>query len=121
MANKGFYVDIENVEQEIKRIRLYEIEKRENVKGIIKKSAQKVNREAKKRAPVLSGDTKASIKTKYYENGLFATVRPRLPKGWKAHFHEYGTVKMRARPFMTPAEETTRPQYLSDLQQEVRK
>ncbi|SHK48929.1 HK97-gp10 family putative phage morphogenesis protein [Paramaledivibacter caminithermalis] len=119
MANRGFYIELENVERTIREIGLFQIEKRENVKKIIKKTAKRVVKEAKARVPVDTGETKKSIKAKYLEGGLMATVKPRLPGGWKAHFHEYGTVKMRARPFMGPAEEVSRNDYLQEMRSEV--
>lgn len=46
-------------------------------------------------------------------------------KGFIAHFHEYGTSKMPANPFMRPADEKTRKQqdaiYEAELQKEVDK
>ncbi|MDK2986535.1 MAG: hypothetical protein PWQ96_2179 [Clostridia bacterium] len=119
MANRGFYVELENVEETIREIGLFQIEKREKIKKIIMKTARKVVKEARSRVPVDTGETKKSIKAKYFEYGLMATVKPRLPGGWKAHFHEYGTVKMRARPFMGPSEEVVRNEYLNELRNEV--
>lgn len=46
-------------------------------------------------------------------------------KGFIAHFHEFGTSKMPAKPFMRPADEYTRKQqdsiYEAELQKEVDK
>lgn len=45
--------------------------------------------------------------------------------GFVAHFHEYGTEKMPARPFMRPADESTKIQqeeiYTNELQKQVDK
>ncbi|WP_069649641.1 hypothetical protein [Caloranaerobacter ferrireducens] len=132
MAHKGFYIDVENVEQTIREIGLFEIQKKENIRKLVKKTARKVVKEARKRFKFNSPDTKASIKAKYFNYGLMATVKPRLPKGWKAHWFEYGTKErytksgkytgeMQGKPFMGPAEEVVRPEYLAELIKEVKK
>lgn len=132
-VNKGFYVDVENVESEIRKIGLYEIEKKESIRRIVRSTAKKTVKSAKRRVTFKkTGNTRKSIKAKYYNYGLLAIVKPRLPKGWKAHFFELGTKqrktksgkntgKIKARPFMGPAEDEVRPGYLADLKKEVMK
>lgn len=125
MANRGFYTDIEveGVEQVIKKIGLFEIEKRQKIKTQVRLTSKKIASTAKKEVNrhSKSKDTKKSIKTKILNDGLSATVKPRLPQGYKAHWIEYGTVdrknkgrtgkykgrktgKVKADPFMKPAE-----------------
>jgi HK97 gp10 family phage protein len=43
--------------------------------------------------------------------------RYRVTTDWKAHFLEYGTVKMSPRPFLVPAFEETRGEILADVMQ----
>lgn len=132
MANKGFYIDVKNVESEIRKIGLFKIEKKENIRRIVRKASNKVVKGARRRVPKKSGETKKSIKAKYFDFGLMATVKPRLPKGYKAHWFEFGTElrktkkgkptgRIKARPFMGPAEDEVRSSYLAELKKEVMK
>ncbi|CRF29036.1 phage protein%2C HK97 gp10 family [Mycobacterium tuberculosis] len=45
---------------------------------------------------------------------------PTRPKGSHAHLLEFGTVKMSARPFITPSAEDQRPKYLDDVRKAVK-
>lgn len=120
-ANKGFYVEVKGINETVKKINIFQTKKITEVKGLVKETAKNVQKEAKSKSPKLTGDTKASIGTKFYDNGLHARVKPKLPKGYKAHWLEYGTVKMAARPFMTPAEQSAESSYNSKLKDIVNK
>lgn len=115
IKNAGFYIDVQGIDETIAKINVFQTKKILEVKTVIKETANKAKKEAKSRAPKLTGDTKASISTKFYDNGLHARVKPKLPKGYKAHWHEYGTVKMSATPFMSVAEELVKNDYNSKL------
>lgn len=126
--NKGFYVDMDKVQLEnaIRKLDIFHLEKRDNVKKIIRRTAKDIQETAQVLVPVGEGETKYSIKPKYFEGGLASTVGPRLPDGWKAHFWEFGHYntwskkEVPARPFMTPAAEIHRPKYLQKLKKEMR-
>jgi len=117
--NRGFYVGVDGIEETIREIGLYQIKKKEAIKKVIQNTAKDVRRDAKKGAPKLTGKTKTSIKIKYFDFGLVAVVRPVLPDGWKAHFFEFGTIKMDERPFMKPAEDNNKQAYLCQIQSEL--
>lgn len=132
--NAGFYVEVKGIDDTITKINIFKTKSLQEAKLIIKDTANDVRKTAKANAPKFSGtysakesarskpgDTKASIRVKTYDNGLHARVKPSLPKGWKAHFLEYGTTKMRARPFMGPAEEAARPKYNNRIKALVNK
>ncbi|MEV2699506.1 hypothetical protein ABND62_21730, partial [Paenibacillus larvae] len=73
------------------------------------------------------GDLKRSIRPKYMEGGLSATVVPRKPKGAHRHLVEYGTRqrrnkkganrgKMPKKPFMSIAERHAEGRYNKELE-----
>lgn len=81
--------------------------------AVIAESAEEIQWEARERVPVLSGETKKSITVVYRDGGRVA----RIGSGYYlARFHEQGTSKMDATPFMMPAYELVRPKYLSRIE-----
>ena len=70
----------------------------------------KTRKGSKKRYKLVQpGRLKKSIKTKVNARGSKAWVRV---KQFYGYFLEYGTVKMAARPFLTPAAEKMRPWFI---------
>ncbi len=71
-----------------------------NTRSAVKKSAEKVVRDAKARAPILTGELRGSIGSKSRSAGksvdIFASAR-------HAIFQEYGTANHSAQPFLYPA------------------
>lgn len=129
-------VKIEGVGATVKSIGLFDLKMRKEFIGLVRVTAKGLSKDAKSKAPVSSrpkmrgksGDLKRSIRPKYFDNGLSATVVPRKPKGSHRHLVEYGTQrrftknganrgKMPAIPFMGPAEKTMETSY----NQKVRK
>ena len=72
---------------------------------------------ARNRAPVLSGELRASIEVQP-ESELSKTV---VVGKFYGSFVEFGTHKMAAKPFLTPATETTRPNFLAEMGKIVEK
>ena len=78
------------------------------VVGGIRAGSKPIVKEMKANAPKDTGELVKSIgvvkrRTDDKSIVLF-TVAPRIKKGgWKAHFHEFGTSKMAAHPFIRPA------------------
>ncbi len=70
---------------------------------IVDDTAKLMSREAKQRCPVDTGALRNSIAAR--KNGLKATVGAGNNNVNYASFVEYGTYKMAAQPFMTPAKE----------------
>jgi len=93
--------------QDLKRIlEAFPVKVEKNImRGAVRAGAKLVQQEAKSNARVLSGQMRNGIKIGTNSRGgkVTATVRARGPHGYLALFHEYGTVKMRAHPFMRPA------------------
>lgn len=113
-------VKVLGLEETIREMRRYELDKIEDTKKVIKKTALKVKKDAQSKAPYLTGETKMSIGYNTYNGGLAMRVKPKKPKGYKAHWHEYGTSKMSAKPFMTPAEKGAENQFRSDIEKIVK-
>lgn len=103
----------------------------------LKKAAVPLKNDIERRAPKYTWDfveTLRVAKTKFKNNigehqvvvGFKKGRQDGEPlKGFIAHFHEYGTVKMPAKPFMRPADEATKAEqeaiYTAQIQVEVDK
>jgi HK97 gp10 family phage protein len=85
------------------------------------KSAGKIRKSGKARVAVLSGDLKKSIKAKYSKDKLSATIGPQGKGAWKAHFIEWGTVEHSAKPYMTPAYEENKNDYIDGMKKALGK
>lgn len=86
----------------------------EITENIVKTAAYKVERKAKQKCPVDKGRLKGSITTK--TQGIEAEVGTNVEY---ATFIEYGTVKMAAQPFMTPARQDVENELNSIIAKEV--
>jgi len=88
----------------------------EKVKQAIKQeigaSALRIQASAKRRCPVRTGALRNSITVDLYGE-MSAEIAPHMPY---AIFVEFGTRKMRARPYMTPAAEEERPRLAKELE-----
>lgn len=109
------------------------------VKEAVGEAALNVQREARRRCPVDTGRLRSSIRPTFHDNGLAAEVgtdvayaadveygtapheiRPKRKKAlfWKGADHPVRRVKhpgTRARPFLFPAWEQERPQFLARI------
>ncbi len=111
---------VTGIEKAIEKIKRYSEEKQKGVKEVIEQTASDIEQSMKDFVPVDSGITQESIRTELSESGLAARIGPKKPKGFKAHWLEFGTVKMSARPFMVPAYEKNKPEYIRRLEKELR-
>lgn len=95
----------------------------------VKKTAQKIKKSARSRVAVDEGDLKKSIGMRRSKDGLSAVVGPFGKKGsttkygvfWRAHFIEWGTVDQPAQPFMTPAYEENKSDYIEGMKKALNK
>lgn len=118
-------IKVEGGEATVRAINVFDMETKQEFIKLVQQTAKQVQKTAKANAPVSkrpksrgkSGDLKKSIRPKYFDSGLSATVVPRKPKGSHRHLVEYGTQprrtksganrgKMPAKPFMGPAEQS---------------
>lgn len=91
---------------------------RAGLKLAVKASAAAIKADAKKRAPVESGNLKKSIRYRVDPDGLGATVRV---DEFYGRFVEYGTTSQDPQPFMTPAAEAERTRFPGRISDDVRK
>lgn len=86
--------------------------------GAIRAGANVVRDEARRLAPIDTGNLRksiASIKRKGDKNTIQFSVTPSRGgknNGWYAHFLEFGTSKMTAKPFLRPAFESQQDEVL---------
>lgn len=111
---RGVHVEVEGVEDLRRAFAKLEVASLREAKAVVRESALDMEGEALGRADWQddTGDTRRSIKTIIRDGGLSATVGSGY---FKARFHEFGTINMVARPFLTPAFEIVRPQYIERL------
>jgi HK97 gp10 family phage protein len=91
-------------------------EGRRTVQREVMRSALKVQAGAKRRAPVDTGRLRNSIAVEIEEGGLSAVVGTNVHY---APFQEFGTSRMRARPFLFPAWEEERERFIAALRREL--
>lgn len=131
---RSITVKVEGAGQTVRAINMFDMQLKKEMAETIKSTAKTIQKNAKARAPVAKtpvsrgkpGDLKRSIRPKYFDQGLSATVVPRKPKGAHRHLVEYGTGqrstrsganrgKMPAMPFMGPAESSADAAYNSEI------
>lgn len=133
IGNKGFYTDIDGLQATLDSLQQYEQNVQNGIKDVVKKSAQAIESDAERIVARDTGATQQSIEIRYFGDGLGASIGPRLPNGYKAHWIEFGTNQrmtkgrgrkrkvrrstgqMPALPFMSPAFEGNKDDYVSDL------
>ena len=97
------------------------------LRGAVRKGAKVVEAEMRQRAPVgPTGNLKASItqrgvktKDKRMLTRRVGSFKGGGLKGYHAHFIEFGTVKMAARPFLRPAWDQTKGEALKVMGKEL--
>lgn len=116
--------------QLMKMLRRFPKELTGETKAVVKANAEKLRDEIANRAPKDTGELSENVGIAYSQGGLTARVgfdeaASGFARKWKKHgflaiFHEYGTVKMPARPFVRPAYRAVLPNALKDIQAAVK-
>lgn len=123
-------VKVDGAQAVVKAIGVFDMKLRKELIETVKDTAKGIQKEGKSRAPIAKtpvskgkkGDLKRSIRPKYFDGGLSATVVPRKPKGSHRPIVEYGTGTRRTKsganrgsmpaiPFMQPAESEAENKY----------
>lgn len=86
----------------------------EKTRAVVAKVARDIEGYAKSVVPVDTGNLKNNIDVEFADKGLTAIVAPHTEY---AAFVEFGTRRMSARPYMTPAAERNRPAFLAAMKQ----
>lgn len=87
----------------------------------VKKSANSIRKSGRARVAVDTGALKKAIRVKYSKDRLSATIGPQGKGAWKAHFIEFGTVEQPAQPFMSPAWEENKNDYIQGMRKALNK
>lgn len=140
-------LEIKGLDQAMGRLKAYQLVKIGVVKRIVAETAVRVESSAISRAPVDKGNLKKSMGRKLYRGGLAAEVyntaeyapdvefgtrpheiRPKKGKllSWMKNGKRFFARKVnhpgtKAQPFLFPAWEEHRPQYLEEIKRELRK
>jgi HK97 gp10 family phage protein len=128
VKNKGFYTNIEGLQQTLDAFEQYTDDVKNEIKVVVQETSENIQTDAKTEVAKKTGLTSQSIAIKYFSNGMGSTIGPRLPKGYKAHWIEYGTGnrvqkktgrptgRMPEMPFMIKSFEANRADYISKLE-----
>lgn len=69
----------------------------------LKEAARPVLERMQELVPVRSGNLRESLAIVIADDGLTVNIGPAGKVAWRAHFVEFGTVNMPAKPFIRPA------------------
>lgn len=105
-------VEIKGIEKLVYEIRKLQSDVRKKVEKLIVQAGVKTQKGARMRVPVRTGALRNSIQMSKYAN--IVKVGAYMPY---ASFVEYGTRKMKARPYLTPSYEEA----LKELNQELKR
>lgn len=116
-------IELEGLEELINAVQRMGSEGRKIENKALKEAGAVMKESIQNEAPVRSGKLKESItvsgiKTK--DGAKCVEVGPNKD-GWYGKFAEFGTVKMRARPFMAPGFENAKERALAAIKEELRK
>lgn len=109
-------VEVLGLNKALGDIRNYQLSKVVGVRKIVQESGINIQRNAKRNCPVDTGRLRSSIRTRTMNNGLSAEVGTDVRYG---PFVESGTRRMPAQPFLFPAGEQERPNYLAGIRREL--
>lgn len=82
--------------------------------AVVRNASFDVEGQAKNRVPVDTGALKNLISTEFEDDGLTGIIASGMEY---ATFVEYGTKRMSAQPYMTPAAEAVAPAYIAAMKQ----
>lgn len=111
-------MEMKDLQKALKDIKAWELTKQEGIKQIVAETAIDVESEAVSRAPVDTGNLKNSMLVNFYKGGMSAEVSN---SALYAPYVEFGTRRMAEQPFLFPAWEASRPDYLEALKRELKK
>lgn len=110
-------VEIVGMDEVIAKLNKMDVESRVAVRKQVRKSANAIRKGARDRVPVDTGRLQKSIRARYSKDGLTAEIAPRM---WHAHFIEFGTVNQPATPYMGPAWEQERPNFVAGIKKGIK-
>lgn len=108
-------MELKGLEQLINKLQDYQVDKKAEVSEIVKETAFKIQAGAKQRAPVDTGHMKRNIKVDIASDEMSAEIGTRGDDVEYSVHVEFGTKNTPAQPFLFPAYEDERPEYLRKL------
>lgn len=110
-----FKTKFKGLDQLTTKLETYRADKTDEVIEIVADTAFKIQANGKTRAAVDTGNMKRNIKVEIASDGLSAKIGTRGDDVEYAVHVEFGTNDTPAQPFMVPAHEEERPEFLSKL------
>lgn len=111
-TRRGTYLVLDGQEELRKALKSLNIEAIREAKPALADGASEIESGAKARVRVLSGKTRDSITTKFFDSGLTVNVGSGY---FNARFEEFGTQHKSAKPFLFPAFESARSSIIARL------
>lgn len=96
-------IEFEGLEELIGSLEKMETDTKAAQDEAVLKAAEVMKEATEERAPILSGNLKTHVRISDIKNGEVDVYIDQQGKGYYGYFHEFGTSKMPARPFMGPA------------------
>ena len=106
-------VRLQGLERAIRNIQDFEVEKKEEIKNVVKETAFKIQANAKQRTPVDTGHLKRNIEVDISQDELSADIGTNVEYG---KYVEFGTATQKSQPFLFPAYEEEKDEYISNLE-----
>lgn len=113
---KKIRIKIEGIDEATKNINRINEEAKKAIKEEVGSSILRIQDSAKERVPVDTGALRNSIIVNFYGE-MSAESVAKMPY---AEAVEFGTIKMAAQPYMTPAAEEERPKFKQALEKALR-
>lgn len=110
-------IELKGLEDMIGNLKDYETAKKNDVSNVIKETAFKIQANAKLRTPVLTGHLKRNIKVDISPDEMSAEIGTKENDVEYAKYVEFGTKNTHAQPFLFPAFEDEKPEYLRKLKE----
>ena len=114
MSGDDIEVDMSEVEALAADLGKASFEVSKRASQVVRKTAFDMEAQAKKLSPFDTGTLRNSISTTIGLGGLTAEVGPTVNYGI---YLEYGTRRMPAQPYMSPAAETVTPAFIEAIEQ----
>lgn len=112
-------MNVDGLEQVLRGIDRFNVDMTMRVRAAVREGGKELLKEARKGVKRDTGNLRRNIKLRVSRDGFTAWVTVRRA-GFYGHFLEFGTIKMHAKPFMSPAAQNTRARYQIRMRNAVR-
>lgn len=108
-------IELKGLDELINNLENYERSTNEELSNVVRKTAFKIQANAKGRTPVDTGHLKRNIKVDVEADGNNASVKVDKDDVEYAEHVEFGTRKTKAQPFLFPAHEEERNDFIDNI------